>query len=89
MAGTTRPPLTAGPAPPPVAVARRRPPPPALRQLHAVAAIAERDVVKLLRDRPRLAVNLAFPVLLIIGLSNILAPTVGKVTGLSTVTLSA
>jgi ABC-2 type transport system permease protein len=57
-------------------------------QLHAVAAIAQRDVVKLLRDRPRLAVNLAFPVLLIVGLGNVLQPTVGKVTGLSTVTLA-
>jgi ABC-2 type transport system permease protein len=54
----------------------------------AVAAIAQRDVTKLLRDRPRLAVNLAFPVLLIGGLGAILQPTVGRVTGLNTVTLA-
>jgi ABC-2 type transport system permease protein len=78
--------MAAGTAPRAATVARR--PPAALRQLHAVAAIAQRDVVKLLRDRPRLAVNLAFPVLLIIGLGNVLQPTVGKVTGLSTVTLA-
>jgi ABC-2 type transport system permease protein len=51
-------------------------------------AIAQRDVVKLLRDRPRLAVNLAFPVMLIIGLGSVLQPTVGRVTGLNAVTLA-
>jgi len=45
-------------------------------------------VTKVLRDRPRLAVNLAFPVLLIGGLGAILQPTVGRVTGLSAVTLA-
>jgi ABC-2 type transport system permease protein len=62
--------------------------PRARHQLSAVAAIAQRDVTKLLRDRPRLAVNLAFPVLLIGGLGAILQPTVGRVTGLDTVTLA-
>jgi ABC-2 type transport system permease protein len=57
-------------------------------ELQAMAAIAQRDITKLLRDRPRLAVNLAFPVLLIAGLGSILQPTVGKVTGLSAVTLA-
>ncbi|HTV99449.1 MAG TPA: ABC transporter permease [Streptosporangiaceae bacterium] len=57
-------------------------------EVSAVAAIAQRDVTKLLRDRPRLAVNLAFPVLLIGGLGAILQPTVGWVTGLNTVTLA-
>ena len=57
-------------------------------QLSGLAAIAQRDVLKLLRDRPRLAVNLAFPILLVAGLGNLLQPTVGKVTGLNTVTLS-
>jgi ABC-2 type transport system permease protein len=90
MAPPARTPRAAGTVPPPATAARAGPrrPRPVRRQLHAVAAIAQRDVVKLLRDRPRLAVNLAFPVLLIIGLGNILAPTVGKVTGLSTVTLA-
>jgi len=39
-------------------------------------------------DRPRLAVNLAFPILLIGGLGAILQPTVGRVTGLNAVTLA-
>jgi ABC-2 type transport system permease protein len=60
----------------------------AAAELSALAAIAQRDVVKLLRDRPRLAVNLAFPVLLIAGLGELLQATVGRVTGLSTITLS-
>jgi ABC-2 type transport system permease protein len=58
------------------------------RELWAVLAIAERDVIKLLRDRPRLAVNLAFPILLVAGLGSVLQPTVGRVTGLNTVTLA-
>ena len=57
-------------------------------ELSGLLAIAQRDVTKLLRDRPRLAVNLAFPVLLIGGLGAILQPTVGRVTGLSAVTLA-
>jgi ABC-2 type transport system permease protein len=58
------------------------------RELSGLLAIAQRDVTKLLRDRPRLAVNLAFPVLLIGGLGAILQPSVGRVTGLSAVTLA-
>jgi ABC-2 type transport system permease protein len=58
------------------------------RELWALLAIAQRDVVKLLRDRPRLAVNLAFPVLLVAGLGSVLQPTVGRVTGLSAVGLA-
>jgi ABC-2 type transport system permease protein len=57
-------------------------------ELSGLLVIAQRDVIKLLRDRPRLAVNLAFPVLLIGGLGAILQPTVGKVTGLNAVTLA-
>src|SRR5580692_818943 len=57
-------------------------------ELSALLAVAQRDVIKLIRDRPRLAVNLAFPVLLIAGLGGLLQATVGKVTGLSTITLS-
>ena len=60
----------------------------ARRELSGLLAIAQRDVTKLLRDRPRLAVNLAFPVLLIGGLGALLQPTVGRVTGLSAVTLA-
>lgn len=53
-----------------------------------LAAIAQRDLTKLLRDRLRLAVSLAFPVLLIGGLGNALQSTVGKATGLDAVTLA-
>jgi ABC-type multidrug transport system permease subunit len=60
----------------------------AAAEVSALLAIAQRDVIKLVRDRPRLAVNLAFPVLLIAGLGGLLQATVGKVTGLSTITLS-
>jgi ABC-2 type transport system permease protein len=69
-------------------IARRQLPARAAAELSALLAIAQRDVVKLLRDRPRLAVNLAFPVLLIAGLGGLLQATVGRVTGLSTITLS-
>ena len=57
-------------------------------ELSGLAIIAQRDVIKLLRDRPRLAVNLAFPILLIGGLGTVLQPTVGQVTGLNAVTLA-
>lgn len=57
-------------------------------ELWALLAIAQRDVIKLLRDRIRLAVNLAFPVLLIGGLGSVLQPIVGRVTGLSAITLA-
>jgi ABC-2 type transport system permease protein len=50
--------------------------------------IAQRDVTKLRRDRLRLAVNLMFPIVLMVGLGNLLAPTVGRVSGLGTVTLA-
>ncbi len=74
------------------ASARSATEPPALtglaHELSALLVIAQRDVIKLLRDRPRLAVNLAFPVLLIGGLGSILQPTVGRVTGLNAVTLA-
>jgi ABC-2 type transport system permease protein len=65
-----------------------RPRTPAGHSISAVAAIAGRDVVKLLRDRPRLAVNLAFPILLVIGLGNVLRSTVGPATGLDAVPLA-
>jgi ABC-2 type transport system permease protein len=58
------------------------------RETWALAAIAQRDLTKLLRDRLRLAVSLALPVALILGIGTILEPTVGKVTGLNAVTLA-
>jgi ABC-2 type transport system permease protein len=57
-------------------------------ELWSILAIAQRDVLKLIRDYPRLAVNLAFPILLITGLGNVLQSTVGAVTGLDAVTLA-
>jgi ABC-2 type transport system permease protein len=59
-----------------------------VHELWALLAIAQRDVIKLLRDRIRLAVNLAFPVLLIGGLGGVLQPVVGRVTGLSAIPLA-
>ena len=56
--------------------------------LGGVAVVAQRDLLKLLRDRPRLAVSLAFPLFLVAGLGSLLQPTVGVVTGLSAVTLA-
>ena len=57
-------------------------------RMSAVFAIAQRDLTKLLRDRLRMAVNLAFPVTLIVGLGHVLEPTVGQITGLNAVTLA-
>ncbi|MDQ6772586.1 MAG: ABC transporter permease [Candidatus Dormibacteraeota bacterium] len=53
----------------------------------ALLAIAQRDVTKLLRDRTRLAVSLAFPILLIAGLGSVLQQTVRRATGLDAITL--
>lgn len=58
------------------------------RELSGLLIIAQRDVMKLLRDRPRLAVNLAFPVLLVGGLGSILQSAVGRATGLNEVTVA-
>jgi ABC-2 type transport system permease protein len=57
-------------------------------QLSALAAIAQRDVTKLARDRLRLAVSLAFPVMLMVGLGYVLQPTVGEATGLREITVA-
>jgi len=57
-------------------------------ELWSLAAIAGRDVTKLGRDRTRLAVSLAFPIMLIAGLGSVLQATVGRVTGLDAVTLA-
>lgn len=57
-------------------------------RLSAALMIAQRDVTKLRRDRLRIAVNLMFPIVLMVGLGNLLSPTVGVVSGLDTVTLA-
>ncbi len=48
------------------------------RELYAVLAIAQRDVVKLRRDHWRLAVSLVFPVMLVVGLGYVLEPNTGE-----------
>lgn len=59
----------------------------AAHEFWSLVAISSRDVTKLLRDRTRLVVSLAFPVLIFAGLGSVLQPTLGKATGLDTVTL--
>ncbi|HEY2791735.1 MAG TPA: ABC transporter permease [Micromonosporaceae bacterium] len=59
-----------------------------MSELNAVVAIAARDVTKLIRDRPRLAVNLMFPVLLIGGLGSVLQASLGVVTGVDAVAIA-
>ena len=54
----------------------------------SVLMIAQLDVTKLRRDRLRLAVNLMFPIVLMVGLESLLAPTVGRVSGRCTVSLA-
>jgi ABC-2 type transport system permease protein len=53
-----------------------------VHEMSGLTAIAQRYVMKLARDPLRLAVSLAFPVMLIAGLGYVLEPTVGKATGL-------
>lgn len=57
-------------------------------ELMALLAIAQRDLAKLLRDRVRLGVSLAFPILLIAGLGGTLQALVGPATGLDVLTLT-
>ncbi|MBJ7597076.1 MAG: hypothetical protein DLM67_12470 [Candidatus Nephthysia bennettiae] len=57
-------------------------------ELAALLAIAQRDLTKLLRDRIRLGVSLAFPILLIAGLGSTLQALVGHATGLDAVALT-
>jgi ABC-2 type transport system permease protein len=56
--------------------------------VNALLAIAQRDLIKLLRDRARLSVNIAFPIMLIAGLGSVLQSSVGQVTGLDAVTVA-
>src|SRR6185437_5935485 len=48
----------------------------------------QRDLTKLLRDRVRLAISLAFPLLVIVGLGSVLQATVGRVTGVDAIALT-
>src|SRR5687768_10697202 len=60
---SVRPPLTARARTRPRTPRVLRAPP--MRELSAIAAIAHRDFVKLLRDRPRIIADFTFPLLLI------------------------
>lgn len=57
-------------------------------ELWAVLAVAQRDLTKLLRDRVRLAISLAFPLLVIVGLGSVLRATIGRGTGPDALTLT-
>ena len=60
-----------------------------LHELGALLTIAQRDLTKLLRDRVRLGVSLAFPILLIAGLGSTLQAMVGgRAGGLDVVALT-
>ncbi|HVV19170.1 MAG TPA: ABC transporter permease [Pseudonocardiaceae bacterium] len=61
---------------------------PARGTMSTVLAVAQRDLLKLLRDRPRLAVNLAFPVLLIVGLGSALHSVLATASGLDAVSVA-
>ena len=80
------PPRAAGSASPPRAIPKATQG--LVHELWALVAIAQRDLIKFLRDRARLAISLAFPLMLIVGLGTVLQPTVGRVTGLDAVTLA-
>lgn len=55
--------------------------------LGAIAAIAQRDLTKLLRDHVRLGVSLAFPILIIAGLGPILQPAIAGDSGRDSLTV--
>jgi ABC-2 type transport system permease protein len=59
-----------------------------MREASAVAAIAQRDLMKLLRDRPRLITTLLFPLLFIGVLGGSLQTNLGRSAGLNFVALT-
>lgn len=61
---------------------------PGPRLWSCLAAVAQRDLTKLVRDRWRLAVNLAFPVMLIVGFGQVLQQTFGQHGKLDAVTVA-
>jgi ABC-2 type transport system permease protein len=54
----------------------------------ALLAVAQRDVAKFFGDRVRVAVSLAFPLVIIAGLGGVLEPVLGRVAGLDAVTFA-
>ena len=56
-------------------------------EVSGLLVIAQRDLAKLLRDRVRLAVSLAFPILLIAGLGGVLQPLMRAAMGVDAITL--
>ena len=57
-------------------------------EANAVAAIAQRDLMKLLRDRPRLVTTLVFPLIFIGILGGSLQTNLGRTAGLNFLTLT-
>lgn len=57
-------------------------------ELNAVLTIAHRDVIKLLRDRPRLVASLIFPIIFIGVLGGGLQASLGKVAGFDLLTFT-
>ncbi|MGH7721531.1 MAG: ABC transporter permease [Candidatus Dormibacteria bacterium] len=57
-------------------------------ELAAVLVVAQRDVTKFYRDRARLVVSLAFPLIIIAGLGGVLEPVLGRIAGLDAVTFA-
>jgi ABC-2 type transport system permease protein len=54
----------------------------------ALLIVAQRDLSKFLHDRARLAVSLAFPLILIAGLGGVLGPLLARVPGLDAMTFA-
>lgn len=59
-----------------------------MRELHAILAIAQRDLMKLLRDRPRLVTTLIFPLLFIGILGGSLQANLGRSVGFNFLTFT-
>ena len=57
-------------------------------ELSALLIVAQRDLSKFLHDRARLAVSLAFPLIVIAGLGGVLGPVLSRVPGLDAMTFA-
>jgi ABC-2 type transport system permease protein len=57
-------------------------------EVSALLSIAQRDISKFLHDRARLAVSLAFPLIVIAGLGGVLGPVLSRVPGLDAMTFA-
>jgi ABC-2 type transport system permease protein len=57
-------------------------------EVSALLIVAQRDLSKFLHDRARLAVSLAFPLIVIAGLGGVLGPVLSRVPGLNATTFA-